>query len=416
MRFRQIAARIMLCVALLLCSILFVGQSGYAASLPGSEPAVIRLASLPDPVDQPLQPIGIPLAEGNGIAVAGASPANVAGCACPIEMTLTLPDDVEVKQVLLYWYTAIKGQAAVDETVSVTVDGASAVDLRGAKIGGPTDFFSTDGQSVYFNSFRVDATAEVASLLRVGGETVLTVELPLASQPDLAVESGTGLLVITEDGGPRRYIDVREGQDLAFFRFEDELQVTVPQRFAFDAAPYDREAEVFLLIGSEGTPQEPRPNDMFVRSGGVDYPDRCNGNCDSLWWDSHRIGNIPVASGATSIETWVESTVSDDPLGAPLNWVVAAVLVPEVEPEINLEREAASWSYTIRNPGPADLVNVAVLGGPNVAVMCQEAALAAGAEMTCDAQGLAAYHANAAWIYAESAVDGTPLVRWVEPD
>ncbi len=416
MRYRLTATRITLCVALLLCSILFVGQSSYAASLPGSEPALLQLALLADPVDQPLQPIGIPLAEGNGISVAAASPANVAGCACPIEMTLTLPDDVEVKQVLLYWYTATKGQAIVDETVSVTVDGASAVNLRGASIGGPTDFFSADGESVYFNSFRADATAEVASLLRLGGETVLAVELPLASQPDVAVESGTGLLVITENDGPRRHMEIREGQDLAFFRFEDELQVTVPQRFVFDPAPYAREAEVFLLIGSEGTPQEPRPNDMFVRSGGVDYPDRCNGNCDSLWWDSHRIGNIPVASGATSIETWVESTVSDDPLGASLNWVVAAVLLPEVEPEINLEREAASWSYTIRNPGPTDLVKVAVLGGPNVAVTCQETALAAGAEMTCDAQGLAAYHANAAWVYAESAVNGTPLVRWVEPD
>lgn len=369
--------------------------------------------------DTPLVPTTLTIAEGTGIALGGASP-----CDCGKgSMNVTLPADVTVTQVLLYWYGALKEDSTPPVTAQIGIDIDALTTVTGVQIGGPAYFFSRDGRRVYFSSFRADITTQAlaGSWLTPGEENLLIVDLPFVETE--TVEEGAGLLIIYDDGRvDKPIIQIAEGLDLAFFKFpEPYRQATAPVSFSFDVSASTRNARVFLMIGSEGDPNYARrPNDMNVTVGSQSYDFPCFGNCTSLWWDSHDLGNVPVPPGVGTLSVQVASRPVDNPpeeLGASLAWVAAAVLVPQLQPAIALGREAANWSYTVTNlPEPAlRIVNIKLQAGPGVAISCPMTELDPGNDMTCSATGPAAFHARAAWVYGETE-DGAGVYDWVEPD
>jgi hypothetical protein len=370
--------------------------------------------------DTPLVPTPLTIAEGTGIALGGASP-----CDCgKVSMTVTLPADVTVTQVLLYWYGALKEDTTPPATAQIGIDVDALTTVTGAQIGGPAYFFSRDGRRVYFSSFRADVTTEAlaGSWLTPGGENLLLIDLPFTTAE--TVEEGAGLLVIYDDGRvDKPNILIAEGLDLAFFNFPEAYrQTTVPVPFSFAASQSAREARVFLMIGSEGDPNYARrPNDMNVTVGSQSYDFPCFGTCTSLWWDSHDLGNVPVPPGVGTLSVQVASRPVDNPpeeLGASLAWVAAAVIVPQLQPAIALGREAANWSYTVTNQPESDsrVVNIKLQAGPGVAISCPMTELDPGNGMTCSATGPAAFHARAAWVYGETEDGRVVGPAWVEPD
>ncbi len=370
--------------------------------------------------DTPLMPTDLTVAEGTGIALGGASP-----CECGKEsMSVTLPADVTVTQVLLYWYGALKETTTPPTTAQIGVDADALTTVTGVQIGGPAYFFSRDGRRVYFSSFRADVTTEAlaGNWLTPGGENLLTVDLSFTAAE--TVEEAAGLLVIYDDGRvDKPEIQIAEGLDLAFFNFPEAYrQTTVPVTFSFAASQSARDARIFLMIGSEGDPNYARrPNDMNIIVGDQEYSYPCFGTCTSLWWDSHDLGNVPLPAGIGALSAQVISRPVDNPpeeLGASLAWIAAAVIVPQLQPNVALAREAASWSYTIRNvsTAPVGLVDIQLYAGPGVAIACPATTLDPSASMTCSAAGPAAFHARAAWVYGETEDGRAVGPAWVEPD
>jgi hypothetical protein len=380
-------------------------------------------------IEAPTGPVvDYPLATFEEISGSGMASGNASPCDCGTDqIRVALPVGAQVERALLYWYGALRGNDNPPVTARI---GPLLTVITGDKIGGPTQFFSEGGTPVYFSSFRADITDEInggywEEVEQAGG--VVTYTLPIDLDFDLAEtrEEAAGLLVIFDDGTPPMQIEVRDGLDLAFFRFAPPLDTTVLQTFNFLAAEQERDAQVLLMIGSEGDDSELCRRNRMEIGIGDDPPlsEICCGSCFTLWWDSHMIGP-KVPAGVTKLTAQVIS--DDDPtdpdvLGASLAWIVAAVGVEQVEPSIQLEREPLSWTYTIANPGPLPLQNLIVRAGPvragDVTLDCGgQTTLDVGASMTCTAVGPAAYHASVVWVYGEPAGGGIGTFAFVQPD
>ncbi len=249
---------------------------------------------------------GARFAEG-GVGMVGVSEA---------ELTVEVPEGAQIAQVLLYWAGGTIEAAGDDE---ISLDGTL---IQGQLIGGPTLFFG----DYRFSAYRADITG----LELVGpGVTTLTVgdfDFTGSAEDE---NDGASVVVIYDDGSAREST-VRDGLDMAFFGFSETLNATAPQVFAVTPDDEPRTADLLINAGSVG---ENRPNKIRVTtSAGAQYFDNPLGSYDGIQWDS-TVLSVDVPAGVDELEVELISTVSYDPLGASLGWVVAGLSVPEPAPD-----------------------------------------------------------------------------------
>jgi hypothetical protein len=258
-------------------------------------------------------PVGVTVATGTGVSVAGVGLGGHTGVANqPGTFTVSVPAGATVKQVLLYWEGHVHQGSTPDNTV--TLNGTS---VTGSLIGGPTFFFD----DVHAAGFRADVTG----LGLVGaGNTSLTV----AGLANDFANNGAGVVVIYDQGTTPAAIAVRDGIDLAFVSFPAPRDTTVPQTFNFPAAAEPRTATLGVMAASV----EPnRPNAIVVTTGGVTTtmvnPLFSEQGAD---FDAKTMP-VTIPAGATSATVQVLSTGDGSGrLPASLSWIVGTLSVPGV--------------------------------------------------------------------------------------
>lgn len=241
----------------------------------------------------------------------------------PASLTVTVPADAVVKQVLLYWETGHRPGDASGDTPDATVI-VNGVEVTGTLIGGPTPFYDT----VQSASFRVDVTAR--NWFRPGTTTVTIDGLDSDE-----VSDGAGVIVLYDQPGVRATTVVRDGNDIAFAAFEPPRDTTVAQTVTFAPAPSARTARLTMFVASihETAPEadaRPRPATLLVTSGSstvrIENPFADN---RELEFDG-AVFEVTIPPGATSLTTQLLSEgPPPDALAASLVWVAQTVTVPE---------------------------------------------------------------------------------------
>lgn len=258
-----------------------------------------------------LGPPTLDLASGSGLSHGGASLVGVATA----PLTVVVPANATVRQVLLYWAGGTTAATGDDE---ISLDG---VPVRGQLIGGPTWFYTYQEQPYVFCAYRADIT----SLGLVGsGTTTLTVSDFAFTTAAVDENDGASLVVIWDDGTSST-ISVRDGLDMAYFGFRGVLNGTEPQTFAVAPAAAPRLADLVILAASIGLD---RPHRVVVTTaaGQQVFDDPLGDPADGQWDD--RTLPVLIPAGVDHLTVQLVSTDSEQPRGASLGWVGAALAVP----------------------------------------------------------------------------------------
>lgn len=356
---------------------LLAAWAGCGQDTPGGVPA--PTAEGPRSADKDgTEALGAPtltLATGSGIAHGGVSMEGVSSA----ELTVSVPANAEIRQVLLYW---AGGTTAASGDEQVSLDG---VPVQGQLIGGPTWFYTFESNVYRFSAYRADITD--LDLVTPG---VNTLTLSDFSFTTMAVDenNGASVVVIWDDGGTTG-IQLRDGLDMAYYGFSGVLNTTVPQTFAVTPAASDRLADLVILAASVG---RNRPTRVLVTTtAGVQMFEDPMGGLDGTQWDSRQLP-ILIPAGATEVTVQVVSTESNDPRGASLGWVCAALAVPAAG-EGNLPY-AVSGTVFIDADGDG-LQDPTELGLPGVVVDLVPVGGGGAMSVGTDAQGRYAFAAAA---------------------
>ncbi len=283
-----------------------------ASSLQKSEPGIDALG-----------PVEIPLAQGSGVVIGGTGLNTGSGV-----VNINVPAEAIVKQVLLYWVGASSDPASNTNNgdSQLFVNGTS---VDGTQIGGP-HWFYTDTQNnnfLNFTSFRADITALAA--VAAGGNAV-----SISGSEYTGENNGAGIVVIYEIDGQQAEIVAKDGQDLAYYLFDQPpyRKVTVPQVFNFASANEDRQAKFTVFSGSV----EPnRPNRVRININGTDtFYDNLLGSTSGADFDAVEIA-VTIPAGIS--ELTAELISWDDPTNikpASLVWIssVLAIELPAPPP------------------------------------------------------------------------------------
>lgn len=257
----------------------------------------------------------IGIASGSGLAVGGTGLID----GQPGTISIEVPAGATVNQVLLYLEGTNSTIAETTTTMDVLVDGNP---VQTALIGGPT---------VVKDWVTATYRADITSLGVVGaGSNSVNV-----GGVDFTVDNdGAGILAIYDDGSDST-IDIRDGNDYAFFALDPPLDVTDPQTFTFPKSPKDRVANIDFFVasvsGGVGSGASCRPNSFEVRTGGntAVFSDQLD-SLDGLYWDTVSLA-VTVPKGETSLA--VEVFSRDDKVACPgnvpasLDWLAAGLAV-----------------------------------------------------------------------------------------
>jgi hypothetical protein len=282
---------------------------------------------------------GVTLASGTGIVTAGTGMQDFPNAAK--SFGVTVPAGATVKQVLLYWegHWTDHGPYALH---APQVDGDNAISVNGnpvtgTKVGGSTKFFEQDAGAVHGAEMYVTYRADISALhLVAAGPNTLTVnDMQFESNfptgfPFNQGNDGAGVVVVYDDGTPPATIGVRDGLDLAYFRFAPPLDTTAPQTFTFPASASPRTATLSTMAGSA---EMSRPDQLVISFAPVGAPVVL----DNPWqsnqgesWDALN-SSIVIPAGATSMSVQALSAGSGaNP--ASFAWNVAALSVPPPPP------------------------------------------------------------------------------------
>lgn len=263
-----------------------------------------------------LGPPSLRVADGNTMLAAGTGLVRQPG-----RIELKIPRRAEVKQVLLYWAGEMQTNLPGDDTIDI-----NGFTVTGTLIGGPTLFYEDSRLGAgYASSFRADITD--LGLVEPGRNDLTVTDLDFST-----VANGAAVVAILDKGSKRARIDVRDGVDVAYHRFDEPRKSTVPQTFSFPSASRPRRADLSLLAGSVGVP---RPNHIKFTfdgpNGGTEVVENPLASRDGLLWDSVNL-RVRMPAGATMLSVQLVSTEIDDPDGASLVWVTAALAVKEPKP------------------------------------------------------------------------------------
>ena len=282
--------------ALIACGVICVGLPAGAALANGTEG---------------LGPASIAINPGTGIVAAGTGMVSPPGI-----ININVPAGATVSQVIVYWEGLSTTAVGGDNAILVNGVPVSA-DLPGG-IGGPTEFFA----NAWSTSYRADITAQSnANNWIVPGANVVTIDGFDFDQTN----DGCGILVIYDEGGTPATVDIRDGNDLAFAFFAPTLDATVPQTFTFAAAPFARQADVALFVGSVNLNRSSLIR--FTSGGNVTEIKDILGNTDGPEWDTVS-SSVTVPAGATQLTIEAISGPIGDPLQpASLSWITGAVAI-----------------------------------------------------------------------------------------
>lgn len=256
--------------------------------------------------------LGIPsvgIATGSGIVAQGAGLITQPGT-----ININVPTGATVKQVLLYW----EGQHRTTSGDNTILVNGNAV--TGTLIGGPTLFF----YDIRSSSYRADITN--LGIIHSGSNTVTVGGMTFNNK-----NNGAGIVVIYKNGEDSN-IQLRDGSDLAYYKFLPPLDTTVTQTFTFESATTNRVATLSMFFSSifqEGQQFRPTVIEIKVGSTLIEKIDLLNSN-NGQEWDT-LTAPIEIPAGVTSLSVKALSmnkgTTRGDP--ASLTWTMAALSVPK---------------------------------------------------------------------------------------
>jgi hypothetical protein len=273
-----------------------------------------------------LEPTSAVLADGSKIIGAGIG----LSLAQPGDIEIEVPAGASVEQVLIYWDGADRDHAGAAPTIGVSTDtiDVSGNVVEGVFIGGRT--FGTDVQQF---TYRADITS--LGLVSAGPNTLSVSGLNFGTE---SVETGAGILVIIDDGGPAT-LSIFDGSDYAYIGcIEDgNCSETVKRMFTFPAATVARDADLTMFFASvAGTVSsgDLRPSVVRVWVGAAPVIEIVNelDSVDGEEWDTLEAA-FEVPAGVTQVEVQAFSEdlnlTGKDP--ASFKWLTAALSVPEEE-------------------------------------------------------------------------------------
>lgn len=337
-------------------------------------------------------PANITIAGGTAIVAAGTGMVTQPGT-----INLTVPAGATVQQVLLYW----EGQMLADEVGDDTIRINGTTSVTGSLIGGPAFFFN----NAYSSAFRADITN--LGLIAPGTNTITLDDLNFTR-----VSNGAGVLVIYDDGTTPAEIDLRDGVDLAYFNFPDPRRDTIPQTFAFPAAPMARTANIIVFASSvEGAAsgEADRPDSIEVSiDGNVQvFTNPLNSN-DGDEWDTVELQvDIPAGATTMTIQLFSRDDLSTGLRPASMTWIGAGFAIVPPATAIDIEKATngvdadlptgpqilvggtVTWTYVVTNTGDVTLNNIVVTDDQIGAISCPLTTLPAAGTMTCMATGIA---------------------------
>lgn len=258
----------------------------------------------------------IPIASGTGIAAAGTGLISQPGY-----LDIDVPAGT-IKQVLVYWEGHMTNNVPGDSTIIIN---GNVID--GTLIGGATKFFN----NAFSSTFRADITA--LGLVSTGPNS-----LAIEGLEYTRANNGAGVMVIYDDGSTAASIEIRDGNDLAYFDFAPPLDTTVPQTFSFAAADSARTATLSMFFSSvAGTVSGSdvhRPSAIQVTTnpgGVVTVHDNLLDSIDGEEWDTIVLP-VSIPAGTTSLTV---QALSADNLGtgdrpASFAWNAAGLSVPGI--------------------------------------------------------------------------------------
>jgi hypothetical protein len=233
-------------------------------------------------------------------------------------IVVDVPGGVSINRVLLYWEA--RGDDGDPSTVTVTKDAVSK-NISGEFVG-----LSEIASGPDSRSYRADITSEFSF-----GSGINSVQVDVASGIDF---NGASLVVVVDDGSAAS-LEIRDGDDFAYLGFPlgDPNRDTNAQTFAFPAAPSDRQANLWLIVGDV---EDSRPNKIDITVAGVTQElvnalgDGGSGR-DGPEWDTYS-AMVSIPAGATQLTVQLFSFDDEtDKNPASLAWIVAALTVPITE-------------------------------------------------------------------------------------
>lgn len=261
----------------------------------------------------------VEVAQGSGIVVAGTGMANGSGT-----ISLSVPDNSAIKQVLLYWSGEMRQSVVGDDSIIV-----NGTEIFGNLIGGPALFYGTDTNGAHVSAYRADITQ--LSLVGPGDNNLNVSGLTFDR-----VSDGAGVFVIYDEPGLESDIQIRDGVDLAYVGWPAPRMETIPQTYHFTPSwGSSRTATLSMFFGSaEGeasTGGENRPSSIQVTVGDSTqvFSNELQSG-DGEEWDSITL-EIGVAEGADSLTVQPFSRDDFDTGDSPasFSWVFAGLSISD---------------------------------------------------------------------------------------
>lgn len=251
----------------------------------------------------------ISIASGSGIVAQGVGLVTQPGI-----ININVPTGATIKQVLLYWEGQHKTTSG-DNTIEVNSNS-----VTGILIGGPTLFFS----DVKSSSYRADITN--LGIVHPGSNAITVKGLTFNNK-----NNGAGIIVIYKNGEESN-IQLRDGNDLAYYKFLPPLDTTVAQTFTFESATVSRTATISMFFSSifqEGKQFRPTVIEIKVGDVLIEKIDALNSN-NGQEWDTLIVPvNIPAGVTSLSVKALSKNKgiTNGDP--ASIAWTAAALSVPK---------------------------------------------------------------------------------------
>lgn len=257
----------------------------------------------------------ISIASGSGIVAKGTGLMTQPGT-----ININVPTGATIKQVLLYWegqHTTPNG----DNTI--TVNGNA---VTGTLIGGPTNFFWGWSVNTYVksSSYRKDITN--LGIIHPGSNTVTIKDESFNYR-----NNGAGIIVIF-DNGQSADVQLKDGNDLAYYQFASPLDTTTTQAFTFEPVTISRTATISMFFSSVRDSVGFHPSVIEISIDGIlvkEMIDALNSG-DGLEWDTLvTTVNIPAGAKSLSIKALSKNKGTTTLQPASFAWITAGISIPK---------------------------------------------------------------------------------------
>lgn len=282
--------------------------------------------------DETLGDPSVFIESGTGIEAAGVGLSVISQ---PGTINIDVPDKATVNQVLLYWEGRHAFLGEGDNTATV-----NGTEVTGVLIG------KAASGSADSSAYRADITS--LNAVKAGANSV-----DIGGVNFTVTNHGAGIVVIFDERkADAAAIDLRDGNDFAFFAYSSPQDTTVPQTYNFEAAGEDRVATLILFFSSvsgtassggecEGLPCF-RPTAIVITlgDGTEEIFDNELDSKDGQEWDTVT-ANVLIPTGETSLTVQALSVDNgaDIPSGtnpdipASFRWIASSLAItPDLVP------------------------------------------------------------------------------------